>query len=58
MKMLKALVCLIALTAILAGGLTMVSARKVEASRCCWVMVCTTSPPFYCWEVCKTCPKL
>lgn len=58
MKLLKALVCAFAFVAILAGGLTLIPAQKVEAARCCWVMVCSTSPPFACWEVCKTCPKL
>jgi len=58
MKKIKALVLLFALTVMIAGAFTLTTSRKVEASRCCWVMVCTTTPPFYCWEVCKPCPHL
>ena len=58
MKMLKAMVCLVAFAAVLAGGFTMMTAKKAEAARCCYVMVCTVSQPVVCWEVCKPCPKL
>jgi len=57
LRALKALVLLFAFIVILAGGFTVTTASKVEASRCCWVMVCTINPPFVCWEICKTCPK-
>ncbi len=55
MKKLKALVLFVAFASILAGGFALTSSSKVEAAKCCWVMVCG---PVGCWEVCKTCPKL
>jgi len=58
MKRFKAVVLLFALAVTLAGAFTLMNSRKVEAAKCCWVMVCTTSPPIVCWEVCKPCPHL
>ena len=58
MKKVKALVLLFAFLAIFLGGFTMTSSSKVEAAKCCWVTVCTTTPPIVCWSVCKPCPKL
>lgn len=58
MKKIKALVLVFALAAALAGGFTAMNSSKAEANRCCWVMVCTISPPYYCWEMCVTCPTL
>ncbi len=58
LRTVKALVLLFAFLVIFAGGFTMTSAGKVEAARCCWVMVCTVNPPIVCWEVCKPCPRL
>jgi len=55
MNKIKALVLLFAVTTILAGAFTVTSSKKVEAAKCCWVMVCG---PVGCWEVCKTCPRL
>ena len=57
MKKLKALVLLFAFAVILVGGFTMTS-PKVDAAKCCWVMVCTVNPPIICLEVCKKCPGL
>lgn len=57
MKAVKALVILIALVAVFFGAFTIASPQKVEAARCCWVMVCTQTPPIVCWEQCKPCPK-
>ena len=30
---------------------------RAEAARCCRVMVCSNTPPYACWEECRTCPK-
>jgi hypothetical protein len=54
MRKIKAVILLFAFGAILAGGVTLTTATKVEAARCCWVMYCS---PIGCWEVCKPCPK-
>ena len=58
MKKVKALVLLFAFLAIILGGFTLTTSSRVEASKCCWVMVCTVNPPIICWEVCKKCPTL
>ena len=58
MKKLQALVLLFAFTVILFGGLTLTTSKRVEAAKCCWVMVCQTAPPYACWEVCRPCPRL
>ncbi len=56
-RAMKTLALLFALFVVIIGGFTITTAGKVEAARCCWVMVCTIEPPIYCWEVCKPCPK-
>lgn len=56
MKRLKALILLFAFLVVFIGGFTALTAPKVEASRCCWVMVCTIDPPIICWEICVKCP--
>lgn len=56
MKKLKALALLFAVFAITAGISASMTSRDVEAARCCWVMVCTSSPPIVCYEVCVPCP--
>jgi len=58
LRTLKALVLLFAFVVVFIGGMTITTASRVEAARCCWVMVCTTTPPIVCWEVCKPCPRL
>ncbi|MDX9856694.1 MAG: hypothetical protein RBT76_02775 [candidate division Zixibacteria bacterium] len=58
MKLLRALVLTLALVMVFLGAFTITAPTKVEAARCCWVMVCTTTPPIVCWEVCRPCPKL
>lgn len=57
MNMMKALVGLFAVVAVLAGGMTLLAPTKAQASRCCWVMVCSNTPPIVCWEECRPCPK-
>jgi hypothetical protein len=52
-----ALVLLLAVVFSLAGGLAMLATTPAEAARCCWVMVCSNTPPYVCWEECRTCPK-
>lgn len=55
---LKALALLWAVSAIVVGGLAIVSAGDVAAAPCrCKVMVCSQAPPYACWEKCVTCPK-
>jgi len=56
MKKIKTLALVFALAAALTGGFTLFNSSKAEARRCCWVMYCTVTPPYYCWEVCVTCP--
>ena len=58
MKMMKALVGLFAVVAVVAGGITLLTPTKADAKKCCYVMVCTNTPPIVCWEVCKPCPTL
>jgi hypothetical protein len=53
----NALVLMLAVFATVAGGLVLLATPSVEAARCCWVMVCSTTPPYACWEQCKPCPK-
>jgi hypothetical protein len=56
MKVAKAAVLLFAFLVIFVGGFTAISAPKVDAARCCWVMICTNTPPIICWEECRPCP--
>ena len=48
---------LLAVVATLTGGIMLLSTPTVEAARCCKVMVCSQTPPYACWEECRTCPK-
>lgn len=58
MKLIKSLVFSVALVALALGALTIAAPSKAQASRCCWVMVCTQTPPIVCWEECVRCPGL
>jgi len=53
----KGLIVLFAVLVSIAGGIVLLATPPAEAARCCWVMVCSTSPPYACWEVCKPCPR-
>jgi hypothetical protein len=48
---------LFAVAATVMAGATLLGTPAAKAARCCWVMVCSNTPPYACWEVCKTCPK-
>lgn len=56
LRKMKALVLVVAVMAIIAGGLMASFSQPAQAARCCWVMVCTTEPPIVCWEECVPCP--
>ena len=56
-RRIRALVLTFAVAAILFGGVALLASPPAEAARCCWVMVCSNTPPYQCWEVCRTCPK-
>jgi hypothetical protein len=56
-KRMRGLLALVAVAAIVMGGGTLLWTPPANAARCCWVMVCSNTPPYACWEVCKTCPK-
>ena len=56
-RQVRALVLMVAVFATIAGGLVLVTTPPAEAARCCWVMVCSNTPPYACWEQCKPCPK-
>ena len=47
---------LIAVVSVVIGGTAMMG-TPAEAARCCKVMVCSNTPPYACWEECRTCPK-
>lgn len=53
----RGLVLLCAVLFTLVAGLAMLASPPAEAARCCWVMVCSNTPPYACWEECRTCPK-
>ena len=53
----KGLVVLVAVAASVVGGATLLWTPQAEAARCCRVMVCSNTPPYACWEECRTCPK-
>ena len=53
----RRLVLLLALAASVGGSLAALMSPPVEAARCCRVMVCSNTPPYACWEECRTCPK-
>jgi len=52
----RGLVALMAVVAGVAGGAALLS-TPAHAARCCKVMVCSNTPPYACWEECRTCPK-
>ena len=52
----RGLVVLIAVVAGIVGSAAMLW-TPVQAARCCKVMVCSNTPPYACWEECRTCPK-
>jgi hypothetical protein len=52
----KALVVILALVVLFAGAFTILTTDTAEASRCCWVRVCTVNPPIICWDECVPCP--
>ena len=56
LRKVKALVLIFAFVVLFAGAFSIVTTEDVSAARCCWVMVCTTEPPIYCWEECVPCP--
>jgi hypothetical protein len=59
MRRLKALVLLVGVLAIFAGGFALLSTTDAQASKCnCYVMVCSLVPPYNCWCKCVPCPKL
>lgn len=58
LRKVKALVVVFALVVLFAGAFTIVSTDTVSAAKCCWVLVCTTEPPIYCWHECVPCPPL
>ena len=53
----KRIALLVAIVATVAGGLVSLATPPVEAARCCWVMRCSNTPPYACWEECRPCPK-
>jgi hypothetical protein len=53
----RGILVLVAIAATVMGGAALFFTPQAEAARCCWVMVCSNTPPYACWEVCKTCPK-
>jgi hypothetical protein len=52
----RGLLVAIAVVAGVIGGAAMLG-TPAEAARCCKVMVCSNTPPYACWEECRTCPK-
>jgi hypothetical protein len=52
----RGLVVLMAVAAGLIGGAAIL-ATPVQAAKCCKVMVCSNTPPYACWEECRTCPR-
>jgi len=52
----RGLVVVIAVVAGILGGAAMLW-TPAHAARCCKVMVCSNTPPYACWEECRTCPK-
>jgi len=56
-KRIRGLVLSFAVAATFTGGIALLAAPPVEAARCCWVMVCSNTPPYACWEECRPCPK-
>jgi hypothetical protein len=52
----KVFIVIFTLAVIFGGAFSVMTADRVEARRCCWVMVCTIDPPVYCWEECRPCP--
>lgn len=52
----RGLVLLIAIAAVVTGGMALFSAPPAQARRCCGTaMYCTVTPPIVCWEVCLPC---
>ncbi len=58
LRKVKALVLVFAMVVLVAGAFAIVSTDSVEASKCCWVWVCTIEPPIVCWHECVPCPPL
>jgi len=58
LRKIKAPVLVFALVVLFAGAFTIISTDTVEAKYCCWVRVCTTTPPIVCWDECRPCPPL
>ncbi len=56
LRKMSALVVVFALVVLFTGAFSIVTTEEVDASRCCWVMVCTQDPPIICWEECLPCP--
>lgn len=53
----KGLVVLVIVAASVLGTAALLWTPAAEAARCCKVMVCSNTPPYACWEECRTCPK-
>ena len=53
----RGLVVLVAVLAGVLGGAAILGTPPAQAARCCKVMVCSNTPPYACWEECRTCPK-
>ena len=50
---------LVVVAAVVAGviGSAAILATPAQAAKCCKVMVCSNTPPYACWEECRTCPR-
>ena len=55
LRRIKALMLVFAVAILFVGAFSIFAAPETQAKPCCWVMVCTTSPPIICWEVCRPC---
>ncbi len=56
LRNIKVLVLLFAFIVLFAGAFTIVSTPTTTAANCCWVRVCTSTPPIVCWDECRPCP--
>nr|MBN2277448.1 hypothetical protein [candidate division Zixibacteria bacterium] len=58
LRRIKALVIILSLVVMFAGGFTIMSTQQAEARYACciWVMYCTQAPPIICWDVCIPVP--
>ena len=53
----RGLIVLFTVAAGVLGASAVLVAPPAEAAKCCKVMVCSNTPPYACWEECRTCPK-